>query len=213
MFAAMALPRWKLHRIIRGIASHSLDFLALCPKAILAEETMTILLKQLFGLLRLLNSETGQNQIAAGIACGFILGMSPALSIQTLLVFLCLFVFRVQIGMAFLACFFFKFIAWVLDPLFHIVGSAILEAPSLFGLWTALYNMPLVPLTRFNNSIVMGSGVAAILLSPLVYFGGRRLVVKYRETVVARIKETKAWKMLKATSLYNWYVTYEQHFG
>ena len=174
---------------------------------------MTILLKQLFGLMKLLNSETGQNQIAAGIAAGFILGMTPAFSLQTLLVFLCLFVFRIQMGMAFLAAFFFKFVAWAIDPVFHMVGSAALEAPALYGLWTSLYNLPIVPLTRFNNSIVMGSGIVTVLLSPIVFFVGRSLVVKYRETVVAKLKETKAWKMLKATSLYNWYCTYEKHFG
>jgi uncharacterized protein (TIGR03546 family) len=174
---------------------------------------MTLLLKQLVGLLKLLNSETGQNQIAAGIACGFILGMTPAFSLQTLLVFLCLFAFRIQMGMAFLACFFFKFVAWVFDPAFDSLGRSLLEAPSLASLWTALYNMPLVPLTRFNNSVVMGSGVAAILLSPVVFFVSRALVVKYRETIVARFKETKAWKLFKATPLFNWYVTYEKHFG
>lgn len=174
---------------------------------------MTILFKQLFGLLKLLNSETGQNQIAAGIAAGFVLGMSPALSLQTLLVFLCLFVFRIQIGMAFLACFFFKFVAWIFDPAFHAVGAAVLEMPSLFGLFTTLYNMPLVPLTRFNNSVVMGSGIVAILLTPFLFFVSRKLVVKYRETVVARFKETKFWKMVKATSFYGWYVTYDKHFG
>ena len=174
---------------------------------------MTILLKQVFGLLKLLNSETGQNQIAAGIAAGFILGMSPSFSIQTLIVFLCLVVFRVQMGMAFLAAFFFKFVAWILDPAFHAVGSSLLEMPALQGLWTHMYNMPIVPLTRFNNSIVMGSGVVAILFAPVIFFVGRALVVKYRETVVARFKETKLWKMVKATSFYGWYATYDKHFG
>lgn len=174
---------------------------------------MTLLLKQFFGLLKLLNSETGQNQIAAGIAAGFILGMSPSFSIQTLIVFLCLFVFRIQMGMAFLAAFFFKFVAYLLDPAFHAVGSSLLEAAPLQGLWTALYNMPIVPLTRFNNSVVMGSGVTAIVLSPVVFFVGRSLVVKYRETVVARFKETKLWKAMKATSFYSWYLTYDKHFG
>jgi uncharacterized protein (TIGR03546 family) len=174
---------------------------------------MTILLKQLFGLIRLLNSETGENQIAAGIALGFILGMSPGFSLQTMLVFLLLFIFRVQIGAAFLACFFFKFVAWAADPLFDSVGRSLLEAPGLFSFWTSLYNMPIVPLTRFNNSVTLGSGITAIVLSPLVFVVGRSLVRKYRETVVARLKETKVWKMLKATSLYNWYLTYEKHFG
>lgn len=174
---------------------------------------MTILLKQIFSLIKLLNSETGHNQIAAGVAAGFILGMSPMLSLQSILVFLCLFVFRIQIGMAFISAFFFAFVAWILDPLFHAFGSALLEANALQGIWTTLYNMPLVPFTRFNNSIVMGAGVAALLLSPLIFFAGRTLVLKYRATVVVALQNTKAWKALKATSLYNWYLTYDKHFG
>lgn len=174
---------------------------------------MTLILKQFYGLLKMLNSETGQNQIAAGIAAGFILGMTPAFSLQTVIVFLCLFIFRIQIGMAFLAAFFFKFVAWILDPAFDAVGSAVLQMDALQGLFTTLYNMPIVPLTRFNNSIVMGSAVITIILAPFVFFTARKAILKYRETVVARFKETKAWKLMKATSLYNWYCTYDKHFG
>lgn len=174
---------------------------------------MSLLLKQFFGLLKLLNSETGHNQIAAGIAMGFILGMSPMLSLQAMLVFICLFLFRIQIGAAFLAAFFFKFIAWILDPIFDEFGRAVLSSESLSSLWTALYNMPIVPLTRFNNSIVMGSGIVAILLFPVIFFVSRSLILKYRETVVARFKETKVWKAVKATSLYQWYYSYEKYLG
>jgi uncharacterized protein (TIGR03546 family) len=174
---------------------------------------MTLLLKQLFGMLKLLNSETGQNQIAAGIAAGFILGMTPAFSLQTLLVFLCLFVFRIQMGAAFLAAFFFSFAGWLLDPVFHSVGSTVLTMDSLEPIFTTLYNMPIVPLTRFNNSIVMGSAVVTIILSPFVFFLSRSLIMKYRATVVARFRQTKFWKAMQATSLYKWYATYEKLYG
>lgn len=174
---------------------------------------MTFLLKQLFSLIRLLNSETGEQQISTGIALGFILGMTPAISIQTILVFICLFVFRIQIGMAFLSAFFFAFIAWILDPLFHAVGSFILQLPALQGFFTSLYNMPIIPFTRFNNTIVMGSGVIAILLSPFVYLIGKSLVIKYRVVVVERYQQTKLWKTIKATSLYQWYYSYDKLYG
>lgn len=174
---------------------------------------MTLLLKQLFGFLKLLNSETGQNQIAAGIAAGFILGMTPMMSLQTFLVFMVIFFFRVQAGAAFLAAFFFKFIAFLLDPVFDSVGAAVLSADGLQGLFTTMYNIPLLPLTRFNNTIVMGSGVITILASPFVYIASRIMIVKYRATVVARIKETKAWKAVQATSLYKWYYTYDNLYG
>ncbi len=174
---------------------------------------MGLLLKQIFGFLKLLNSETGHNQIAAGIACGFILGMTPLLSLQSLFVFILIFFFRIQAGAAFISAFFFAFIAWIFDPLFHQFGQFVLGLPALQGLWTEMYNMPLVPLTRFNNTVVMGSGVVAILAFPLIYWGSKALVIKYRRTVVDRIKETKFWKALQATSVYKWYYSYENLYG
>lgn len=174
---------------------------------------MTLLLKQLFGFLKLLNSETGHNQIATGIAAGFILGMTPALSLQSFLVFICIFFFRIQMGAAFIAAFFFAFAGWLLDPVFHAAGIYILEMPALADLFTTMYNVPLLPLTRFNNTIVMGSGVVALALSPVVFFVSRALVLKYRVTVVERIKQTKFWKALQATSFYKWYYTYDNLYG
>ncbi len=174
---------------------------------------MGILLKQIFAFLKLLNSDTGTHQLAAGIACGFILGMTPVLSLQSLLVFFVIFFFRVQIGAAFIAAFFFKFAAFALDPIFHDIGSRVLELPSLEPWFTTLYNMPIVPLTRFNNTIVMGSGVVTVCLSPLVYFASLVLIRKYRATVVARFKATKFWKALQATTLYKWYYKYDSLDG
>ncbi len=174
---------------------------------------MTLLLKQIFAFFKLLNSETGHNQLAAGIAAGFVLGMSPTLSLQSLLVFICIFIFRIQAGAAFLAAFFFAFLAYLLDPIFHSVGASILSKPELQDLFTTMYNMPLVPLTRFNNSVVMGAGLTAILLSPVIFFLSRILILKYRASFVAKFKQTKFWKAIQATSLYKWYYTYENLYG
>lgn len=174
---------------------------------------MTFLLKQIFSFFKLLHSETGNNQLAWGVALGFILGMTPALSLQSLLVFFCLFFFRVQIGAAFLAAFFFKFMAFLLDPLFDRVGAWALELPSLHGLYTDLYNMPIIPFTRFNNTIVMGAGIVAIILFPFVLVAAKWAIIKYRVTVVERFSNTKFFKAWKATSLYQWYYKYDSYFG
>ncbi|MGE0761801.1 MAG: TIGR03546 family protein [Bdellovibrionales bacterium] len=174
---------------------------------------MGIILKQIFAFLKMLNSDTGTNQLAAGIACGFILGMTPALSLQSLLVFLVIFFFRVQLGAALLTAFFFKFAAYALDPMFDWVGQQVLALPALQSLFTTLYNMPIVPLTRFNNSIVMGSGVVTLILSPLVYLASLILIRKYRVHIVARFKSTKFWKAIQATSLYKWYYKYDELYG
>lgn len=174
---------------------------------------MTFLLKQFFSLIQLLNSDTATNQIAAGIACGLILGFAPVFSLQTIFVFFLLFFFRIQIGAAFLAAFAFKFIAWMLDPLSNRIGMAILETESLRPLFTDLYNMPLVPFTRFYNSIVMGAGALSLLLAIPVFLISKILVQKYRTNVLARFESTKAWKVVKATSFYQWYAKYREIFG
>lgn len=174
---------------------------------------MSFLLKQIFELIRLLNSDTGTNQIAAGVACGLILGFAPAFSLQTLLVIFCLFFFRIQIGAALVAAFFFAFAAWLLDPVSHRVGTAILEMDALRPLFTAMYNMPLIPLTRFYNSIVMGAGVVSIVLAPVIFMLTKWGVVKYRATVLARFENTRPWKAWKATPFYKWYQTYDQLYG
>lgn len=174
---------------------------------------MTLLLKQLFAFFRLLNSETGTNQLAAGMACGLILGFSPFLSIQTLLVLFLVFFFRIQMGAAFLSAFFFKFVAYLVDPAADHLGRKVLETESLRPLFTQMYNMPLVPLTRFNNSIVMGSMIVGLILVTPAFFVFRALIVKYRVVVVARFQGTKLWKSFAATKLYNWYTKYNELYG
>lgn len=174
---------------------------------------MTLLLKQLFALLKLLNSDTGTKQIAAGFACGLILGFAPLLSLQALLVLVCIFLFRIQIGAALIASFFFALIAWIFDPISNAVGSAILEIDALQPLFSSMYNMPLVPLTRFYNSVTMGAGVVSVLFAPLVYLLGKRLIVSYRSNVVARFKSSPWWKMWSGTVLFKWYTTYEKIHG
>lgn len=174
---------------------------------------MTLLLKQLFAFFRLLNSDNGTNQLAAGLACGVILGFAPILSLQALIVLFCCFFFRIQLGAAFLSAFFFKFVAFVFDPLTDLLGQQVLEMEALRPFLVSLYNMPIVPLTRFNNSIVMGSAVVSFLLVIPLFFLFKRLILKYRETVVARYKQTKIWKAWAGTAVYKWYLTYEKLYG
>jgi uncharacterized protein (TIGR03546 family) len=174
---------------------------------------MTLLLKQIFGLLKLLNSDTGTNQIAAGVAAGFILGMTPSFSLQTILIIVMVLIFRIQVGAVFISAFFCAFFAYILDPVFTSVGAQILEMDSLREVYVSLYNMPIIPFTRFNNSLVMGSGVVAFILSPIIFILTKVLVNKYRETVVERLSQTKFWKAVKATSLFQWYYKYDKLYN
>lgn len=174
---------------------------------------MTILIKQLLNLIKMLHSENGTTQIAWGLTLGAFLGFSPFFSLQTFLILTILFFFRVQFGAAFLSAFVFKFIAFLVDPMADSLGQWALENSSLRPLWTQLYNVPLLPYTRFNNSIVMGSFLVALILSPFLYFFFIFAVKKYRTTVVAKFEKTKTFKAIKASKLYVWYSKYNDLYG
>jgi uncharacterized protein (TIGR03546 family) len=164
-------------------------------------------------MIKLLHSENGTHQLAIGLTLGTFLGFSPFFSLQTILIFFIIFIFRVQIGAAFLSAFFFKFVAYLIDPAADYMGRLTLENTALIPVWTTLFNMPIVPYTRFNNSIVMGSFVFALILSPLVYFIFYKLVKQYRSQIVEKIEKSKYWKAFKATKLYEWYTKYENLYG
>jgi len=174
---------------------------------------MTLLFKQIFSFLKLLNSDTGTTSLASGIALGFVLGMSPFLSLQGLFIIVLCLLFRVQLGAMFVSSFFFAFVAYLFDPVFHQIGENLLLNPELKNLWVSMFNAPLVPLTRFNNTIVLGSGVLGFALSPIIFFMSQILIKKYREVIVERIKNTKIWKAIKATSLFKWYHKYDSLYG
>ncbi|HWU43133.1 MAG TPA: TIGR03546 family protein [Bdellovibrio sp.] len=174
---------------------------------------MSLLLKQIFNFLKLLNSDTETSPLAYGLSLGLVLGFAPFLSLQTLLVLLIIFVFRVQIGAAFLSAFFFKFVAFAFDYPAHLLGKTVLEAETLRPLFVSMYNMPFVPMIRFNNSIVMGSLIVSLILFPVAFFGFKTLILGYRATVVARFKNTKFWRAFTATKFYNWYCKYDELYG
>ncbi len=174
---------------------------------------MTLLLKQVFNFIKLLNSDRGTNQIASAIACGMILGFTPAFSLQTVLIVLIIFFFRIQFGAVLLTTAFFAILAYWLDPVFHQAGSWILERENLRPILTSLYHMPIVPMTRFYNSVVMGSGVVAFLLALPVFFLSRILINTYRTQIVARFEKSAFWKAFQALSIYQWYTKFEALHG
>ncbi len=162
-------------------------------------------------LIRVMNSDTDPRQISLGFSLGMILGLTPLTNPHNLFVFLIILFLRVNISAAILSWAVFTVLAFPLDPIFHQLGLFVLIQMGILGdLWTALYNMPLIPYTHFNNSILMGSLIFSLLIFYPVYRGGTFMIVKYREIFMERFNNWKITQILRASSLYKWYLRYSK---
>jgi len=161
------------------------------------------LIKSFIGIFR-----EGQTpaQVAGGFALGTLIGFSPMVTLQGLVVWLVLLVLDVNIAAAVLAMTLCKLIAYLIDPLFHALGFFLLaKVEFLQGLWTSMYNAPIAPLTRFNNTVVMGSFVFALICFVPVYIGIKRATVAYRTHIHSHVEKWKIYKTLDKSKFVNYY--------
>jgi uncharacterized protein (TIGR03546 family) len=156
-------------------------------------------------LLAVLNSETEPGQISLGFCLAMIMGFTPLFSFHNLFILLFVLVIRANLSAFLLGWGIFSAIAYLLDPLFHSVGYQILTMQSLNGLWTSFYNITLLRLENFNNSIVMGSLLISLILFIPFYFISNLLIRKYRERFLKWIQKTKIVEIMKASKLFSAY--------
>lgn len=164
-----------------------------------------ILLKLLQSLISTLNSEGTPRQIAAGLALGAAFGLTPLVNLHNLVVLALAMVLNVSIGGVLLGWTLFTPLGFALDPVFDRIGSALLHAPALQGFWTSLFNTPGVPLTNFNNTVVLGSFVGWLVLWLPIFLLARWLVVRYRVSIYERLKRMRFFQAITASKLYSTY--------
>ena len=164
--------------------------------------TLIKLIQSLFGAL---HSEGTPGQLAAGIVLGAFLGLTPLFNLHNAVVFALLVLLNVSFAGGLLGWALFVPVGFLLDPLFDWIGHSLLLAPSLRGLWTSMYNMPIVPLTNFNNTVVLGSLVFALLAAGPLFLLLRWAVARYRVTVGESVRQSKFYKALTASKVYNVY--------
>ncbi len=156
-------------------------------------------------LIRTLNSEGTPNQIAAGIAVGAVLGLTPLISLHNLLLIALAVITRVSLPGVMLGWILFIPAGFLLDPRFDAIGEWLLLNPSLESLWAGWYNTPVIALSNFNNTVVLGSFTGWLVLILPVFFISRIGVIKYREHLYDRLEKTKLFQTVKASKLYKLY--------
>ncbi|HUL04147.1 MAG TPA: TIGR03546 family protein [Gemmatimonadales bacterium] len=167
---------------------------------------MLALIKLVQNIVGSLNSQGTPGQMAAGIALGSALGLTPLVNLHNLVVLAAGMLLNVSFPGVLLGWALFVPIGFAMDPLFHAIGRTLLiDTPALTPLWTAWFNTPVIPLTNFNNTIVLGSVIVwAVLYLPL-FFALRWAITQYRERIYARLRRARVFRVVTASKLYNVY--------
>lgn len=164
------------------------------------------IIKLVQSLAKALNSEGTPGQVAAGIAMGACIGLTPMFSLHNLLIVGVILFFRVSVPGAMLGWLVFTPVGFALDPVFDRIGTwLIADVTVLRDLWVTLYNTPVIALGNPTNTIVAGSFVFWMGAAVPIFFATRWAIGRYRATVYARYKEHRFFKALRASKAYGVY--------
>jgi uncharacterized protein (TIGR03546 family) len=165
------------------------------------------MLKIILKFFKVLNSENDPHQISLAFCFAMVAGFTPIFSLHNIIVLLLVLILRINLSGFILGLLVFSGIAYLLDPVFHVLGLFILKAGPLEGLWTTLYGSTIWRLENYNNSITMGSLVVSILLFFPTYIIFNKMITNYRDKVKAFIEKLKIVQALKASKIYSIYQT------
>lgn len=144
--------------------------------------------------------EESPRVLASSLAFGLLLGFVPKDNLIAAMLGVLLLALRFNLTLATTSAALFSAVAAVLDPVADSLGRSVLTLPALAPLWARLYELPLLPWTRFNNTVVMGSLLLALGLSTPTYLGALQLVTRYRPLALEWSKRLKVDALLRATN-------------
>lgn len=122
-------------------------------------------------------------QLAAGISLGMLLGMVPKGNLTAVVLAGALFSLRVNRGAGLASAIAFSWLGMFLDPLAHRVGWQILSLQPLQHLFAACFELPLVPWSGLNNTVVVGQLVLGLYAVYPVYRLSLQLSQRWRDEV------------------------------
>ncbi len=160
------------------------------------------IISQLQSLIFALHSKDSPRQIAAGFAIGSLAGWVPFNLLYSTTILLLLYVLNVNTGFGILGIAILTLFSYLIDPWAGKLGEWLLTGiPALKPLWTFLYNLPIVPFTRFNNSVMLGSLVIALILAWPIYKLAFWGVLQYRARWKDQIEQWRIIKWANASKL------------
>ncbi len=148
-------------------------------------------------ILVALNGNSRPGELASGIAWGICLALIPAGNLLWPLLFITAFIIKHNLAAMFLSLLLFAGPAAALDPLLHKTGLFLLQMPLLQNFFTVLYNTPVLPWLKFNNTLIMGAFIWSLVLWLPLFICFHILIKLYKQKIAAKLAESKLIKTLK----------------
>ena len=157
---------------------------------------ISLVLRPLRFLARALTDQSTPGQLAMGFAMGMVAGLVPKGNLIAAVLMMVICASRVNLGAAFLGAFLFSWVGMLIDPISHELGLWLLTRESLAGFWTGLYNLPIVPWTRFNNTVVLGNLLLGLALLYPVYRLSKPRFAVWQPKLAERFRKFKLARLL-----------------
>jgi uncharacterized protein (TIGR03546 family) len=143
--------------------------------------------------------------VALGAALGMWIGLLPKGNLCVVVLSVVLLASRANLLAAGVSTAVFSWVGTWTDRVAHRIGLALLTPAWLKPLWVQLFDLPLVPWTRLNNTVVLGSLVLGLVLFYPVYRLSKLGLARYRDRIVEKLQKYRAAKMLAgAEKLMRW---------
>ncbi len=147
------------------------------------------MLKPFIKLFIAISSNTDPGAIAAGFSAGILLGFMPKDNLLWALISIFILFLYIQRGTFLIAMLLGSALAGVLDPSFDSLGRLILTNEKLIPYFASALEIPFVSLTKFNNSIVMGSFTIGVLIYLPLFYLIKLLVILWRKYIAQTVQK------------------------
>jgi len=135
-------------------------------------------------------------QLALGVSLGLVIGLLPKDSLLPYAIGLIALLTNANLLTLVISGVAFSWLGPVADPLTHQIGGWLLTLDSLDSVWVWLYQIPVVPWTRFQNTVVMGSLILGLLLSLPAYALSKQFFQAYGDACFRLIFQNRISRWL-----------------
>lgn len=154
-------------------------------------------------IIAALNANRREGEIAWAVVLGIALAFVPTGNLVWVGLFLLTFLVKVNLGIALLVFGLCTPPALLFDSYFDAIGYRVLTEDGLHEFLTGAYNAPLGPFLGIHNTSVVGGLLISAVIAVPVYYLCRILVRYYRDTLRARIVQSRVvrwWQRLPIAS-------------